>query len=66
MAPMETPGKAIKHEKDKLEEAVLNIVSIFENVTDVKVLSVHYYRAEPDTKLLIDRGKQKVDIILKL
>jgi len=63
---IEKPGVTIRQNKGTIERAVLGIVEQFENATDVTVRSIHYYRTEPDTKLLIDRGKQKVDIILKL
>ena len=63
---MEKPGNTIRHNKTMLSEAVLSIVEAFEDATDVTVQSVHYYRDGPDPKLLNDKGKQRVDIILKL
>lgn len=66
MGATEKPGEIIKHNKKTLTEAVLSIVARFEDATDVEVRSVHYYRTESDPKLLSDKGKQKVDIILRV
>lgn len=66
MAELEKPGVTIRQNKETIEQAVLGIVEQFENATDVTVQSVHYYRTNPDSKLLSDKGKRRVDIILKL
>jgi len=60
------PGEEIRVRKQLLKNMVLAAVQEFESVTSVPIQSVHYYRTEPDTKLLSDQGKRKVDIILIL
>lgn len=66
MAVNEKPGETIRHNKQSIVDAVIAMVDRFEDATDVKVQSVHYYRTEPDPKLLNDKGKSKVDIVLRL
>lgn len=66
MGVTEKPGEIIKHNKNTLTDAVLSIVARFEDATDVKVRSVHYYRSGADPKLLNDKGKQRIDILLEL
>lgn len=66
MATQDKPGVTIRQNKGTMEQAVIGIVEQFENATDVLVQSVHYHRTEPDPALLRDKGKCKVDIILKL
>jgi len=63
---METPGETIRHNKRSMEEFAIAMVDRFEDATDVKVQSVHYYLTDPDPNLLNDKPKQRVDIILKL
>lgn len=66
MAEQEKPGVTIRHNKKTIEEAVIAIVNRFEDATNITVQSVHYYRTDPDPKLLNDQGEPKVDITLNL
>lgn len=66
MGATEKPGEIIRIFQADIKRAVLDTVQTFEQRTDVTVQSIHYYVGEPNAKLLDDRGKQKVDIILKL
>lgn len=66
MGATEKPGETIRHNKKFIEDAILGIVVRFQDATDVTVQSIHYYRTEPDPKMLNDQGKPVVDIILRL
>lgn len=66
MAAQDKPGVTIRQNKGTVGQAVIGIVKQFEDATDVTVQSVHYYLTEPDSKMLNDKLKRRVDIVLRL